>query len=147
MKFARHVRPFTGQLDAAPLASLFFLLLLFLLFHTYLVPPPGVRVELPVVSTPNLPATANPWLAVTVDQVGRLYFESQVVTEEELARRLATRVRERQEPVSLLVQADRRVPQEVVLRLHAVAREAGLREVVVATRPGMFESREPGMEP
>lgn len=147
MKFVRHVRPFTGQLDAAPLASLFFLLLLFLLFHTYLAPPPGVRVELPVVGTPNLPGTANPWLAVTVDQVGRLYFESQVVTEEELAGRLATRVREQEEPVSLLVQADRRVPQEMVLRLHAVARDAGLREVVVATRPGLFEARDSGGEP
>ncbi|MCB1127234.1 MAG: biopolymer transporter ExbD [Verrucomicrobiae bacterium] len=142
MKFVRHVRPFTGQLDAAPLASLFFLLLLFLLFHTYLVPPPGIRVELPVVGTPNLPGTANPWLAVTVDQVGRLYFESQVVTGEDLARRLAARVREQQEPVSLLVQADRRVPQEVVLRLYAVARSAGLREVVIATRPELFEAPE-----
>jgi biopolymer transport protein ExbD len=147
MKYARHARPFTGQLDAAPLASLFFLLLLFLLFHTYLVPPPGIRVELPVVSTPNLPATANPWLAVTVDQVGRLYFESQVVTEEDLARRLATRVREQQEPVSLLVQADRRVPQAIVLRLYAIAREAGLREVVIATRPELLEPEEPVSEP
>jgi biopolymer transport protein ExbD len=122
----------------APFASLFFLLLTMLLFQTYLVPPPGVKVELPVAGVPNLPATGTPWLAVAVDQVGRLYYQNQVVTEDELGRRLAQRVRSSSVPLSLLLQADRRVPQETIMRLHALARRAGLREVLVATRPAVL---------
>lgn len=139
MKFPRQARSFTGQLEVAAFASLFFLLLLLLLFQTYLVPPPGVKIELPVAGVPNLPATGTPWLAVAVDQVGRLYYQNQVVTENELARKLAQRVRSAGNALSLLLQADRRVPQETIMRLYALAREAGLREVVVATRPPVFE--------
>ncbi|RME96459.1 MAG: biopolymer transporter ExbD [Verrucomicrobia bacterium] len=138
MKYRRHLKPFTGRLDAAPWASLFFLLLTLLLFHTYLVPPPGVRIELPVVDTPALPAATHPWLAVAIDRVGRVYFESQVVTEEELGRRLAEKVRASEAPVTLLLQADRHVAQEVILRLHELARRAGVREVILATRPELF---------
>jgi biopolymer transport protein ExbD len=138
MKFRRKARSLTGQLDMAPFASLFFLLLMLLLFQTYLVPPPGVKVELPVAGVPNLPATGAPWLAVAVDQVGRLYYQNQVVTEDELGRKLARRVRNSSVPLSLLLQADRRVPQETIMRLHALARRAGLREVVVATRPPLL---------
>ncbi len=137
MRFPRRARLFTGQLDVAPIASLFFLLLTLLLFQTYLVPPPGVRIELPRVSLPNLPATANPWMAVAVDQVGRIYFENQIITEDELRLRLAARVRRSTEPVSLLLQADGSVSQEVVMRLYALAFDSGVREVVVATRPPM----------
>lgn len=144
MKFRRHLKPFTGRLDAAPWASLFFLLLTLLLFHTSLVPPPGVRIELPVVDTPALPAATHPWLAVAVDRVGRVYFESQVVTEEELGRRLARKVRSSQAPVTLLLQADRHVAQEVVLRLHELARRAGVAEVILATRPGLFQEGRSG---
>ncbi|MCB1129119.1 MAG: biopolymer transporter ExbD [Verrucomicrobiae bacterium] len=135
MKFPRRVRLFTGQLDVAPIASLFFLLLTLLLLQTHLVPPPGVRIDLPRVALPNLPATSNPWLAVAVDQVGRTYFENQVVTPGELRGNLANRVRKAGEPVSLLIQADRAAAQEVVMQLYALAREAGVEEVVVATRP------------
>lgn len=147
MKFPRKARAFTGQLEVAPFASLFFLLLLLLLFQTYLVPPPGVKIELPVAASPNLPGTGAPWLAVAVDQVGRLYYQNQVVTEEELATKLAQRVRAAGNPMNLLLQADRRVPQETIMRLHALAREAGLREVLVATRPPAFEPVQPEAAP
>lgn len=135
MRFSRRVKLFTGQLEVAPIASLFFLILTLLLLQTYLVPPSGVKVNLPRVALPNLPATANPWLAVAVDEIGRTYFANQVVTEPELRRRLAERVQRAREPVSLLIQADRAVAQEVVMRLYALAREAGIDEVVVAARP------------
>lgn len=135
MKLPRRVRLFTGQLDAAPILSVFFLLLGLLLFQTYLTPPSGVRIDLPRVGLPNLPGTANPWLAVAVDSVGRTYFENQALTAVELRQRLALKVQGREEPPSLLIQADGTVPQEAVMRLYALAREVGFREVVVATRP------------
>ena len=42
MKFARNAKPFTGQLDVAPFAGVFFLLILFLVLNSSLVPPPGI---------------------------------------------------------------------------------------------------------
>jgi biopolymer transport protein ExbD len=46
MKFPRNVRIFRGQLDAAPFACVFFLLLIFIIMGT-LVYTPGVRIKLP----------------------------------------------------------------------------------------------------
>ena len=47
MKFPRNARIFRGQLDAAPFAALFFLLVIFLMVSS-LIYTPGVRLELPV---------------------------------------------------------------------------------------------------
>ena len=47
MKFPRNARIFRGQLDAAPFAIVFFLLVIFLMLSS-LVYTPGVHIELPV---------------------------------------------------------------------------------------------------
>ena len=46
MKFPRNARIFRGQLDAAPFASVFFLLVIFVMLGSVL-QTPGVRVDLP----------------------------------------------------------------------------------------------------
>ena len=136
MRFPRHARIFKGQLDAAPFAGVFFLVLIFITFNSQLVFTPGVRVELPLAD--GLPGTANPTISVVVDRSGRFYFENQVIAEADLKARLRTaadKAKARGAQLTLVVLADMLTPNAVLFQLGELAREAGIRELLQATRP------------
>ncbi len=124
-----------GQLDAGPFVMVFFLVLIFVLLGT-LTYTPGVHVRLPVAEA--MPGTEGPTVSVAVDPQDRLFFENQLVTEPELSARLAEAVRAAPEPLTLTVHADREVTYETLVHLTQVAREAGVREVLLATMPRLF---------
>jgi biopolymer transport protein ExbD len=132
MKFPRNARIFRGQLDAAPFATVFFLLVIFLMLGQ-LVYTPGVRLRLPIGD--NLGGTDKATLPVAIDANGRYYFENQLIAENELRNRLSSAVKKSSEPLALLVQADERVPHEMVVRLTLLARDAGIREAWLAALP------------
>ena len=136
MRFPRHARIFRGQLDAAPFAGVFFLVLIFITLNSPLVFTPGVRVELP--EADGLPGVANPAAVVVVDRSGQYYLENQVIGEAELLPRLraaADRARAHGAPVTLVVLADKLTPNDHLFRLAELAREAGIRDLLQATRP------------
>ncbi|MSU26895.1 MAG: hypothetical protein CK546_05225 [Pedosphaera sp.] len=137
MRFPRHARIFKGQLDAAPFAGVFFLVLIFITFNSQLVFTPGVRVELP--QAEGLPGTANPTISVVVDRSGQFYFENQIIAEPELKQRLlaaAEKTRNSGAQLTLVVLADTLTPNAVLFQLGELAREAGIKELLQATRPG-----------
>jgi len=138
MRYPRRLRVFSGQWDFAPFAGVLFLLVLFLLLHSYLAPPPGLRIKLPVAEFPSLPGAANPVLVVSVDRSEQYYFDHQAIRQGELQARLAAKARHSSEPVTLLVQADEAVRHAAIVRLAALARAAGIREVLIAARPPLF---------
>jgi biopolymer transport protein ExbD len=133
MKFPRHNKIFRGQLDAGPYAAVFFLLLIFLLLNSSLVFTPGVPIHLPEVA--NLPGTANPTVVVTVDESGQFYFQNQVNDEARLKEKLQAAVANANEPLTLIVQADQDVKYTTVVRLALLARQVGIKEALLATRP------------
>ena len=137
MKYPRNAKPFTGQLDVAPFAGVFFLLVLMFLLHTYLVPPPGISIDLPVADASGA-GGAHPSLVVTVDRAEQFYFDHQAIRESDLRVRLAAKAHLSPEPLTLLVQADGSVRHAAIVRLGALAREAGIHKVVIATRPPLF---------
>src|SRR5438105_1110307 len=110
MRFPRNTRIFRGQLDAAPFAGVFFLLLIFVLLNSALVFTPGVPIQLP--EAVNLPGTANRTLVVAVDETGQLYFENQIIGPERFKEKLQSAVSEAPQPLTLVVQADRKVIHE-----------------------------------
>ena len=142
MRFPRNLRPFTGQLDVAPFAGVLLLLVLFLLLHSSIAPAPGIRIRLPGVESADV-TPPTPGLVVSIDQQELWYFEHQAVQEHELRDRLAARIREGRRPPTLLIQADEAVRQTAILRLAAIARAAGVREVVLGTRPVVFPPTTP----
>ncbi len=135
MKFPRNARIFRGQLDAAPFAAVFFLLVMFLMLAS-LVYTPGVSLRLPVGD--NLPGTDRLTVAVAVDANGRFYFENQLIDEPGLRERLKAEVAAAREPVTLLVQADKAVSYDTLIRLTLVARDARISEAWLATLPRPF---------
>jgi biopolymer transport protein ExbD len=131
MRFPRHNKIFRGQFDAAPFASVLFLFIVFLLVQSSLVFTPGVAVKLP--ETVDLPGTTNPKIMVTVDDTGQIYFENQVSSDDVLKEKLSAS-RQGQEALTLVIQADGGTKYDVLVRLAMLAREAGIKEVLLATR-------------
>jgi len=134
VKFPRRAHLVQGRQDAAPYASVFFLLLLFVMLGS-LVYTPGVQVPLDLPIAANLPGTGKPTVAVAVDANGQLYFENELVTESELKARLGRAAAKAGEPLTLIVQADKAVRYERLMRLTLLARAAGIHEALLATLP------------
>ena len=137
MKFPRNARILRSQLDAAPLASVFFLLVIFVLLGT-VVYQPGVRVQLPVAE--NLPGVDRPTITVKVDAGLRLFFANQLVTEAELKTNLSRAMTSFTAPPTLVVQADKSVTHEFIMRLTLLAPDAGIREALLAVAPRLAEA-------
>jgi biopolymer transport protein TolR len=135
MKFPRNARIFRGQLDAAPFASVFFLLVIFVLLTTLLYTP-GVQIELPKAG--ELPGTDQPALAVALDKSGRVYFENRVVSTNELQSRLREAVKDSNAALTLVVQADKDVTEESLVNLAMLAHNAGINNLLLATLPPVF---------
>ncbi len=132
MKFPRNARIFRGHLEAAPFASVFFLLAIFIMLGS-LVYTPGVRLQLP--ASGELPGLDRPSVAVAVDAAGRLYFKNEPIEEAQLRSGLREAVRSSPEPLTLILQADKDVRHETLIRLTLLAREAGINEAWLATLP------------
>lgn len=132
MRFSVSVKPFRGQLDVAAFTGVLMLLVLFLLLAS-LVYTPGVRLELPVAS--DLPGTDRPSVAVAVDALGRYYYHNQLIGGPELQARLRQAVTNMAQPPTLVVHADRRASYDMLVDLTLLARDSGIREVLLATSP------------
>ncbi|HVV01514.1 MAG TPA: biopolymer transporter ExbD [Verrucomicrobiae bacterium] len=132
MKLPRNARIFRSQLDLAAFASVFFLLILFLLVGSAAYTP-GVHLNLPVAD--NLPGTDKPTVSVAVDSNGRFYFEHHLVEEKELEFLLRREVKSSGAPLVLIMQADEKVPCSVLVHLTLLARNAGISEALLATLP------------
>ncbi|MSU58517.1 MAG: hypothetical protein EXS35_10125 [Pedosphaera sp.] len=132
MKFTRHARILRSQLDAAPFAMVFFLLVIFVMLGS-LVYRPGVHIRLPAAD--NLPGTDKPTFTVAMDSSNRLFYANQLVTEAELKTHLHAAVTNSREPLTLVVQADAAVTHESLVHLTLLARDAGIREALLATLP------------
>lgn len=139
MRFPRNAKIFRGQLDAAPLAGVLFLLVIFLVLHSTFVFTPGVRIQLPELA--DLPGVPGPTRVVALDRYGQVYFENQVIEREALRRRLQQAVEDSAQPLTLVVQADRAASLDAWMQLSQLAREVGVKEVLFAARPPVFAAR------
>ena len=145
MKFPRSNKILHGQLDAAPFAGVFFLLLIFVALSKNLVFTPGMPIRLP--QRVDLGGTTNLTVVVAVDASGQLYFDNQITTEDKLRRSLAEEARRVQEPLTLVVHADKDVKYDMLVRLGLLAREAGIKDALLATRPLIPGAKNPNSQP
>jgi biopolymer transport protein ExbD len=137
MKFARNARIFRGHLDAAPFIGVFFVLILMVLLGS-LTYTPGVRLNLPRALS-DLPGVEGPTIAVEVDPNGQLYYENQAISREVLGAKLRAEVRKSEQPLTLVVRADKAVKYEQCVMLAELARSAGIKEAFLQTLPRAFD--------
>jgi biopolymer transport protein ExbD len=141
MKLHRNARMLGGILDAAPIASVFFLIVIFVMLGP-LVYTPGLRVQLPIAN--DLPGTDKPTLTVGVDAANRIYYANQLISETELKSKLAAAVASSAEPLTLVVQADKSVTYDFLVQLTLLARDAGIRDALLATLPRLIAAPQNG---
>lgn len=132
MKFPRNARIFRGRLDAAPFASVFFLLMIFLMLSS-LVYTGGVQIDLPAAK--DMPGTDQPTIQVAMDKYGALYFKNKKVDEAELQDAMRTASKQLGGTVTLVVQADKAVSYDRLLKLVLLASDAGIKHALLATLP------------
>ena len=132
MKFPRNARIFRGQLDAAPFAIVFFLLVIFMMLGSLLYTP-GVALQLPVAG--DLPGIDKPAVHVAVDKNGHFYFESTPVQEAELLDKLKKAVANSAQPLTMVLYQDEEVTFKTQMNLRMLALNAGISDVVLAVLP------------
>lgn len=132
MKFPRNVHILKGTPDYAAVASVVFLLVMFIMLGpvTY---TSGLKVELPL--SGELPGTDQPSVQLAVDAEGRLFFQNEQISETELGLRLGRVVSEATQPLTLVIQADKSVTNDQITRLSVIARRAGIHDALLATLP------------
>jgi biopolymer transport protein ExbD len=143
MKFPRNAKLLRSPFDIAPFAAVFFLLIFFLLLGA-LLPVPGLALQLPrfnvTGSANDLAGTDKPTVAVAIDAGGRLFFASQLVTEDRLAAQLKHAVSASRRPLTLVIQADKDVPYGTVIRIALLARDVGIENSLLALQPRIVSS-------
>jgi len=132
MKFPRRAKLFRNPFDMTAYAAVFFLMVIFLVLGAQRYTP-GVRIELPVAA--DLPGTDKPTLTVAVDESGRYYFRNQIIEEAALQAQFTNAVASATDALTLVIEADKAVQQEKLVRLALLARDAGIREALLATLP------------
>jgi biopolymer transport protein ExbD len=107
--------------------------------HSRLVFTPGVPIRL--AEADDLPGVIGHILVVAVDANGQYYFENQLTHEHLLRARLSEKVSAAHEPVTLVIEADEGVSWNNLQKLGALARKAGVKDAVLATRPSLSGSK------
>ena len=138
MKFPRNAKLLHSPFDMAPFAAVFFLLVIFLLLGA-LLPAPGLSLELPKFEVnglgEGLPGTDKPSVAVAIDANGRLFYASQMITEDRLKTELQRAVAAARTPPTLVIEADKSVTYDELIHVAMLAQGAGIHDMLLAAQP------------
>src|SRR3569832_2023523 len=115
MKYPRNAKIFRGQLEAAPVACVFFVLLIMVLFHSSLVYTPGLPAELVQLNELRSSRSGKKELVIGADQ--SFIYENSKYKEQEFYQRLREQSRKGRAPKALLVHAPSSLDPEVMSRL------------------------------
>jgi biopolymer transport protein ExbD len=136
-RFLRKARVDRGLALGIPLLNLVLLLFFFHLVNTASVLQPGVTVQLPVAEFVSGAPPGAMMLAVTRN--GMLFFNDERTTPEKLGTTLSQLAQEKPD-LALIIEADERVPNGVLVNLYNQARTAGLKRVTLGTRNAPVKS-------
>jgi biopolymer transport protein ExbD len=130
-KYHSENRIANGLIDSAPFLDIALLLFLFFIVARIVVLQPGIVVDLPEAAFTT--GADYESLVVYVSQEGHFYFGDERITLEGLESAFAQAVHEDPE-ARLLVEADRRVPYDTLVRIYNRAMSTGIRKVVLGTQ-------------
>jgi biopolymer transport protein ExbD len=85
----------------------------------------------------------GPTLVVVVDRSGQIYYRNQIVKDAELKVSLRNDALALKLPATLVIQADKAVPYDIIVQLGKMATEAGLKRALLATRPPLLSAPAP----
>lgn len=118
-------------LDAGAVASVLATVAAWWVLRMPFVAQPAVPIELPEAAGAEPVRYDAVVVAVTAD--GRMFAGDRPVDLDELSRRFEAAVRERPD-VTVLIEADRRVPHDVLVRIYDTAARHGIRRAAIAAQ-------------
>ena len=132
MNFRPRRKPAGGFIDMTPVVDTIFNLLIFFALSMNFLANPGITVDLPDASAPQV-APRDGDIRVAVTPAGGIRLDGAPVTLEALGLRLRELAGERRDP-QVLIRADRRVPHGLVVAVMDAARAAGLTRLAIMTQ-------------
>lgn len=143
MKFQRQVKPFRGQLDVAPFAAIFFLMLCFFMMGSILYTP-GVTMQVSPPVADGFAGTDKPTVTMAITAGGQFIFDNEVVEEGDLKAALQKKIAntpKADKGLTLVLIPDKSVSYEVLTQVRTLARDAGISEVLEAVRPSAYSMK------
>ncbi|MFH0796952.1 MAG: biopolymer transporter ExbD [Candidatus Omnitrophota bacterium] len=131
VKFKRHHRMTTGQLDMAPLIDVVLLLLVYFLLTSSFIMQPGLKIKLPEAKTTEQ-GVPSPVL-VSVTKGNQVFYKDRQVGLGELEVLLSAEGRKGR--FVILVKGDEAASHGVVVKVLDIARLAGADRLIIATSP------------
>ena len=130
-RYRPHQRLFKGPIDVVPLVNVVLLFMLFFILQSPFVMQPGITVNLPTASF----ASGVPYgsMVILISQEGMVFFNDERTTMEGLGTALSQSLYDHPD-VSLVIEADGRVPHSTLVQVYNIAMAAGIKNVVLATR-------------
>ncbi|NLB66568.1 MAG: biopolymer transporter ExbD [Lentisphaerae bacterium] len=132
-RFTARYRRSVGPIDVVALLNVILLLGMFQFTASRFVLQPGVRVSLP--EAPFLDGALPGARVLTITQEGMFFFNDEHLTRAKLEAALA----QTNGDDPLLIEADAGTGYGTLMDIYAMAQRAGIREVVLATRPPAVE--------
>jgi len=119
--------------DLTPLVDIVFLLLIFfMLTSSFVEVKPGVKVNLPQASAPNVGEKND--VTVSIDINNTLYLNNRVISPKDLYFNLSKLVKVNPN-ILAIVEADKGVTHGKVVRVMDLIRRAGVKKIAIATKP------------
>ena len=94
---------------------------------------PGTRLELP--QDAGFAGAENRVVVVGMNLNGQIFFQHQLIQRPALQKRLSEMVEKWGGSLTLVLQADKKVPNEEIIRISEIARKAGVTQMRLGTRP------------
>jgi biopolymer transport protein ExbD len=117
-------------LELTPLIDVIFQLLIFFLLTASFITTPNLNVELPKASA-KAAASESRDLMVVITREGKLQYEKDLVTPDQLMARLKALYKERPD-ARILIQADRKAYHGIVVKVMDIAKSIGFKRLGVA---------------
>ncbi len=120
-----------AMLIIAPWINVLLLFILVLIQQSASTLRPGVRLDLPAASFVD--GIRPDALVLTVPQEGMFFFQDERLSFDGVALALERAVRSNRD-AALIIEADKRISYDTMIRIYGMARNAGVREIVLASR-------------
>lgn len=143
MKLPRHLKYLAGPVDPVSFFAVFAVLVVIIALQNTIFPLRGLPIESAPLNLARLPAVEGNWLAIGIDQDGRIYLDNQIINYTNLYFALSEKLKQNQNKLSVLIIADRRVSYEYIIKVFQIALEAGISNVYLTSRTSpVYSSKE-----
>lgn len=119
------------QINITSLIDVLFILLIFFMVTSTFLEQPGIKLDLPKAKTAQVQQTEN--LVIYVDPQQRIFLNDKPVALDRLEKLLKETVSSKADQ-TLVLRADQMVPHGIVVSIMDVAKNVGVKRLVVGTR-------------